>query len=157
MRTQRRKTIYWVASGCVLLAMLVGLVASLVLGGCDTLIPAETGPVPMKCHWAFIATAAVFVLGIVVSIGQFLLKTAEARRFAAVVIILIALVVAFLPSPWGIGICSNDGMMLCALDGMDCHTTAPIVWACAALLVVCSGILLATADPDAARKPRLRD
>jgi hypothetical protein len=155
-----QKNIYRIGAAVALLVMLVGLLVSVIVGGCDTLIQAESGAFPMKCHWTFIATATVFVLGIVVCVWQLVgLKTTEARRLAAVFIILVAVAVSFFPSPWGIGICSSatDGMALCAADGMDCHITAPIVWICGALLIVCALIQLIKADPDKVKKPKLSD
>jgi hypothetical protein len=151
------KDIYRIAGVVALLALMVALLTSLVLGGCDTLIPADSGSFPMKCHWAFIAVAVVLVIGIVLALVQLLLKTVEARRLAAALLLLVALAAAFLPSPLGIGICSDSGMMLCAIDGMDCHTTAPVVWICSAIVVICAAVQLAKSDSDSAKKPRLTD
>jgi hypothetical protein len=148
---------YRIAGMVALLALLVALLTSLVLGGCDTLIPADSGSFPMKCHWAFIAVAVVLVIGIVLALAQLLLKTLEARRLAAALLLLVALAAAFLPSPWGIGICSDSGMMLCAIDGMDCHTTAPVVWVCSAIVIICAAVQLAKSDPNSVRKPKLSD
>jgi hypothetical protein len=157
------RDLYRIAGAVALVALLVALSTSLVLGGCDTLIPADSGAFPMKCHWAFIAVAVVLVIGIAVVLAQLLLKTTEARRFAASILLLIALAAAFLPSPLGIGICSDGGMMsdgtamLCAVDGMDCHTTAPVVWVCATVIALCAVAQLAKADPEGAKKPKLTD
>lgn len=142
--------------------MLVGLVASTVIGGCDTLIPCESGAFPMKCHWTFIATTAVFAAGTLAALTQLLLVFAEskaARRFAALATALFALIAAFLPTPLGIGICAASGMAvpLCADGSMDCHLSAPIVWVCAALLVIIAVVQALKADPHAAQLPRIDD
>jgi peptidoglycan/LPS O-acetylase OafA/YrhL len=135
--------------GLTLLAMIVGLLASTILGGCDKLIECESGDFPMKCHWTFVACAVLFALGAIAALAQFALRTRESRRFAALTTVLLALGVVFLTTPWGIG--------LCAMETMQCHTTALVVWVCAALSVVVAVVQFAKADPEDAEKPRLED
>jgi hypothetical protein len=49
------------------------------------------------------------------------------------------------------------GMQFCSKDGMDCLTTAPIVWTCAALLVGIAIVQTLKANPNAKKFPRLQD
>jgi hypothetical protein len=133
----------WRISAAIVLAiMLAGLLASVIIGGCDTLIPCESGSFPMKCHWTFIATATFFAVGAVLACVQLTTMVAgsdrgagstqpaaperqqasstqpaapastSARRVSAIAIALLALAAAFLPSAWGIGICAGSGMAL---------------------------------------------
>jgi hypothetical protein len=185
---------YRVAVAVAVVAVVVGLVTSVVLGGCDTLIFTESGGVPMKCHWTFRATALVFAAGLLLTALQLTLATREGRRFAAIAIIVVACIAALLPTEWVIGICADGGtaeaeagasmgmtgsatattgattssatatanatansMALCSLEGMDCHTSAPLVWACSALLILVELVLCVRADPAAANRPRLED
>jgi hypothetical protein len=154
--------LYRISSAATAIVMLAGLLASVIIGGCDALIPCGNAAVPMRCHWAFIATAAVFAIGILAALAQMLSvfsKSKPARLLAAVSTILLAVLAAYLPSPLGIGICSASGMGMpfCGESGMDCHTTAPAVWVCAALLVLIAIIQMLKSNPNAKELPRIDD
>ncbi|MDR2109544.1 MAG: DUF4418 family protein [Coriobacteriales bacterium] len=155
-------TVYRLSSAAAAAVMLVGLIASIVIGGCDELIPTDSGGMPMRCHWTFLAAAAVFAAGTLAALAQLLpvfATSRPARLFAALTTVLLALIAAWLPSPWGIGICAAPGMGMahCGEGGMDCHLSAPIVWVCAALLVVIAVVQLVMARPDAKKLPRIDD
>jgi hypothetical protein len=151
----------WRISAAVVLAiMLIGLLVSVAIGGCDALIPCESGSFPMKCHWTFIATATLFAIGAAlagVQLTKMVVASTSARRVSAIAIALLAMAAPFLPSAWGIGICASAGMAmpLCGPDGMDCHLTAPVVWSCAVLLVVAAAVQFAKADAEKASRPRM--
>jgi hypothetical protein len=153
-------TAYRVTAAATAAVMLIGLVVSVVLGGCDTLIPCESGSVPMKCHWAFVATTIVFAGGALAALAQLLPAIASsrpARLFAALTTFIVAAIAAILPSGLGIGICAWEGMALCPPDQMDCHTTAPIVWACSGLLAIIALIQAVKANPEPKKLPRMDD
>jgi hypothetical protein len=156
------QSVYRITAALILVLMLAGVFVSIYPGGCDTLIPAETGDFPMKCHWAFVATTVLFLVGAVAALASLMLKTLEGRRVAAVGILLLLVAIAVMPSPLGIGICASSGdasMTLCMVDGggMDCHTTAPIVWAICACAAIIAIFQFIKADPAAVKKPRLND
>jgi hypothetical protein len=142
-------TAYRVTAAVTFAGMLAGLLASILLGGCDHMLQCETGEIPMKCHWTYVATTAIFAAGLLVAAMQFALKTKEGRRVAAFSTALLALCATFLTTPWGIG--------LCAMEQMACHTTALFVDAVTTVVVVTALIQCIKASPALASKPKLDD
>lgn len=138
----------WKALGLALAALFVVIFGvALGLGGCPgTIETAVGGAVPMKCHWAFLAVAWTSPLGVIAGLLACFGRTCEGRRVACILAMAVAAVVAGLPSPLGVGICS-------AAD-MGCQLTAILVWAFAALAFVASALLALKADPAAAAKPK---
>lgn len=157
----------------VLLAGALGV--CLVVGGCDMPVPTLTGGVPMKCVGGLSAVSVVMGAGLVLALAQLFLKTAEAKRFAALSLGVITLVAALILSPLVVGTCSWDGNALCcghlleqgatveelAWCGltMDCHISALVVWIVAALIIIIQIIvaLKARAGTSEAHKPKLFD
>lgn len=140
----------WAAlSGFTLVAMAGATQTSLLLGGCDGMIECTSGFVPMKCHWTFVATALVSLIGVVSSIaGMFLAKSKDARRIAALVTLATSIVIALIPTSFVIGLCNGDGM--------TCHQTAIIVWVDMAAVAIASLVQLAKADIASSKKPKMK-
>ena len=132
-----------------LVAMLAIVAASAFMGGCSK--PVETaagGTVPMKCHWTFVATTFVGILGVVTSLLALAGSTKEGRRFAAIASIATAVVAVLLTTPVGIGLCGSADM--------HCHQTALYLWVAAGAAVVVGIVQLAKADPKAADLPKMK-
>lgn len=107
---------------------------------------AAGGTVPMKCHWTFIATSFVAIIGIVTALLALIDSTKEGRRTAAIATAVSTLVVILLTSPLGIGLCGNADM--------HCHQTALVVWIASGISLIAAIIQIAKADPNAATLPK---
>jgi hypothetical protein len=138
-----------VAAIILLLAMLVGLLVSVLIGDCKELIDCGDSQIPMKCHWTYTATAIIYVLGSVAAAAQLLFKTTEGRRASIIAPLFLAAAAAIITSPVGIG--------TCAMEMSNCHITAYIVWAVTAVVLVISIIQFTKANPDDASKPKFTD
>ena len=155
-----------------------GLGINLIFGGCDMPVPTLTGSVPMKCVWGSTAASIVLSVGLILSCARLVLKTTEAKRFAAFGLGLIALAVALIPSSLGVGVCSWDGSALCCSHlveagasaeeiawcglAMDCHISAIALWIMAILVVISVSIQAATASSNGSQgndpvRPKLYD
>lgn len=128
--------------------LVVGIIVSLVNGGCSTMLECTSGFAPMKCHWTFTATPYVLAIGVTTSLGALVAKTKEGRRMAALGTLATCIVGAFVSSPAGIGVCAKAGM--------PCHFTAYAVWAACAVAAIAAIIQLAKADPEAANAPKMK-
>lgn len=159
-----------------LVALALGLGVSLIVGGCEDPIPTLSGSVPMKCVWGFAAVSVVLAGGLVLAVARMFLKTGEARRFASLSMVVVALIAALIPSPWVVGTCSWEGTALCCADlaatgaapeelvwcafSMDCHVSALAVWIAAAFVIIASIIQIVTSrthEQAATKKPKLFD
>lgn len=141
------KKAWMVLSALELVGMLVVIGASTLMGGCTkTIATAMGGEVPMKCHWTFIATTFVGVLGVVTTLLALVNSTKEGRRTAALATAVTAIVILLLPSPLGIGLCGDTSM--------HCHQTALYVWIAAGVSLVIAIIQIAKADPAIAELPK---
>lgn len=132
-----------------LVAMLGILAASAFMGGCSK--PVETaagGIVPMKCHWTFVATTFVGIIGVVTTLLALAGTTKEGRRFAGIVSIAVAVVAVLLTTPAGIGLCGSADM--------HCHQTALILWIAAGLALVAGVVQVVKADPKSAELPKMK-
>lgn len=64
---------------------------------------------PMACHYAYQAEFIIGLLAVIVAASLFVLRTAEGKLFASLLILLLGLVVVIIPQPWVIGICPEGG------------------------------------------------
>ena len=121
---------------------------SVVLGGCDSLLELTSGSeVPMKCQWAFQATAALGVAGVLLELFALTLKTSEGYRASAVThVILGALIVAM---PLGV-------IGTCASPEMACNTTKLFVCGLAGVVMALSIIQLIASSQTNQDKPKAR-
>ncbi len=101
----------------------------------------------MKCHWTFVATSFVGIIGIVTSLLALIDSTKEGRRTAAIATAVSAIVIILLTSPLGIGLCGNADM--------HCHQTALVVWIASGASLVIAIIQTVKADPNAATLPKM--
>ncbi|MDO4289656.1 MAG: DUF4418 family protein [Eggerthellaceae bacterium] len=139
----------WKALGAVSVLCMIAVVAvSAVMGGCDKMIECTSGMMPMKCHWTFVAATFVGVAGVVSAIAALAAKTAEGRRVAALMTIVVGAIIAVLPMDFAIGLCGNAEM--------ECHHTALVVWIAVAVAVVVALVQVAKANPADAEKPKLK-
>lgn len=138
----------WIALSAVALAGMLAVVgASTFMGGCSMAIETAAGAtVPMKCHWTFIATSFVGIIGIVTSVLALIGSSKEGRRTAAITTAVSALVVIALTSPLGIGLCGNADM--------HCHQTALVVWIACGISLIAAIVQIVKADPNAATLPK---
>lgn len=143
-----KPTSWRVLGALTLAAMAVVVVISVVGGGCEKLIECTSGAVPMKCHWTFQATWLVGILGMASSGASIAARTKEGRRIAALMTLLICVAIALVPTSLVIGLC--DG------SAMQCHQTAHVVWAAAAIGAIAAVVQLAKADPEKADLPKMK-
>lgn len=64
---------------------------------------------PMACHYAYQAEFIIGLLAVIVAASLFVLRTAEGKLFASLLILLLGLVIVIIPQPWAIGICPAGG------------------------------------------------
>lgn len=141
------KKAWTVLAALGIVCMLVVVGTSTFMGGCaKTIETAMGGEVPMKCHWTFIATTFVGIIGIVTTLLSLVASTREARRTAALATAVTAIVILLLPSPLGIGLCGDTSM--------HCHQTALYVWIAAGASLLIAVIQIARADPAIAELPK---
>lgn len=137
-----------VMSILTLLLMAATLVASTLLGGCGGQLElASGGNVPMKCHWAFMATAFTSLVGCVSATCAFFSKGTEARRMTTLLSLIISIACGILPSSAAIGVCGGAEM--------GCQTTTAIIWALTGCAAIISIVQLMRADPMDAQKPKM--
>lgn len=137
-----------ILSAVPLMCLAVGIIASVAMGGCSTMIECTSGFVPMKCHWTFAAEPYALAAGVVTSMGALFAKTTEGRRMAALGTLAVCVAAALICSPAGIG--------LCAKAGMACWTTAYVVWAACGIAGIAAIAQLAKANPQAANAPKMK-
>ena len=144
-----KKQAWMILSALALVGMIAVVGASTLMGGCtSTIETAAGGTVPMKCHWTFIATKFIGIIGIVSCILALANSTKEGRRTAAVVTAVTALVIILVTSPVGIGLCANADM--------HCHQTALVVWIASGVSLVAAAVQAIKADPAAAERPKMK-
>ena len=139
----------WRLLGIVPIVCMVAIVAvSAAMGGCGSSLElASGGTAPMRCAWAFSATALVGIAGAIAAALALAASNVQARRIAAALTLAIAVVIAVLLSPVGIGVCTGAAM--------DCHVSAYAVWALSAIAAVFALVQIAKADPAAADRPKM--
>lgn len=140
----------WLAFSIVGILCMAALIAlSVFMGGCTKMIQtAAGGSVEMKCHWTFIATAIMGVVGLVSTVSTLVAKTTEGRRIASLMTLFIIAAIAFITSPFGIG--------LCASTDMHCHDTALYVWIVSAIGFIVACIQCVRANPGKANEPKMK-
>lgn len=122
--------------------------ASALMGGCDKLIECTSESFPMRCHWAFVACAAVGALGAVSSACALAAKGTEARRMAAAGTLAAAAACFLLLSSAGIGLCQNAEMA--------CHQTALVVRICAGAATLAALVQIVKADDNKEALPKMK-
>lgn len=140
----------WIIIGVIEAVAAIAIVAiSEIMGGCDHVLETTSGGTCfMKCHWTFIATAILGVAGIISSILALIGKSTEGRRFAAIMVLVIAALVIFATTNAGIGLCGNATM--------HCHQTALGVRIASVVAAICSIIQLVKANPEATIIPKMK-
>ena len=140
----------WTVVGIVEVVAAIAIVAiAAAMGGCDhTLETTSGGTCFMKCHWTFIAVSIFGVAGIASSVLALVGKTAEGRRFAAIGVIVVAVLAIFATLDAGIGLCGNTAM--------HCHQTALGVRIASVAAAICAIVQLVKADPNAVNIPKMK-
>ena len=64
---------------------------------------------PMQCHFAYQSEFIFSLLALIFSVALLVLKTTEARVLSGFLLLLLGIIIAILPQPWAIGICSHGG------------------------------------------------
>ncbi|MGN1403836.1 MAG: DUF4418 family protein, partial [Ruminococcus sp.] len=108
-------------SGLILFAILAlgTLILSVTCAACGNQLTLDSGSsVPMKCHWHFIAIDYFSGIAFCIAMGMFFLRSTEAKRFGAVVLLLLS-VGMLLFSVWGIGACAGAAM--------TCHKMSAVI------------------------------
>lgn len=140
----------WMILAALGVAAMVAVVAvSTFMGGCAK--PVETaagGTVPMKCHWTFIATTFIGIVGMVTALLGLAGSTKEGRRFAGIASVAVAAAVVLLTTPVGIGLCANADM--------HCHQTALALRITAGIALVVGIVQAVKADPQGAELPKMK-
>ena len=119
-----------------------------VAGACPTMIECTSGQVPMKCHWAYIATAYIGIAGGVLALCAAFTKTTDAHRLGAIAIIVAAIVFILILSPVGIGVCSHETS--------TCVITRTIVYVLCAINIILGIVMAVKANPDEADLPKMK-
>lgn len=114
-------------------AFVIGLATGACTGSIETAAGAQ---VPMKCYWTIRITAFAMLIPAVMSAVNIVLKNRAASAAAAAAIILVSLLMLFIMSDMGIGIC--------ATAGMHCKITAGIMRAASVLMMVLAVIQVLT-------------
>ena len=140
----------WTVAGIVEVVAAIAIVAiAAAMGGCDhTLETTSGGTCFMKCHWTFVAVSIFGIAGIASSVLALVGKTAEGRRFAAIGVIVVAVLAIFATLDAGIGLCGNTAM--------HCHQTALGVRIASVAAAICAIVQLAKADPNAVNIPKMK-
>ena len=140
----------WTFVGIVEVVAAIAIVAiAAAMGGCDhTLETTSGGTCFMKCHWTFIAVSIFGIAGIASSVLALVGKTAEGRRFAAIGVIVVAVLAIFATLDAGIGLCGNTAM--------HCHQTALGVRIASVAAAICAIVQLVKADPNAVNIPKMK-
>lgn len=140
----------WTVVGIVEVVAAIAIVAiAAAMGGCDhTLETTSGGTCFMKCHWTFVAVSIFGIAGIASSVLALVGKTAEGRRFAAIGVIVVAVLAIFATLDAGIGLCGNATM--------HCHQTALGVRIASVAAAICAIIQLVKADPNAVNIPKMK-
>lgn len=141
------KPAVWKALSALLIAAFVALFAIGLTGGCSGMIEtAAGGQVPMKCHWAFLATSYVAAIGAIAGLLALFTSQLMARRVACIMAMAAAVVAGLLPSPLGIGVCASAEM--------SCNASALAAFIASAIAFAIALVLCIKADPQAADKPK---
>ena len=140
----------WTVAGIIEVVAAIAIVAiAAIMGGCDHTLETTTGGTCfMKCHWTFIAVSIFGVAGIASSVLALVGKTAEGRRFAAIGVIVVAVLAIFATLDAGIGLCGNTAM--------HCHQTALGVRIASVAAAICAIVQLVKADPNAVNIPKMK-
>ena len=140
----------WTVAGIVEVVAAIAIVAiAAAMGGCDhTLETTSGGTCFMKCHWTFVAVSIFGIAGIASSVLALVGKTAEGRRFAAIGVIVVAVLAIFATLDAGIGLCGNTAM--------HCHQTALGVRVASVAAAICAIVQLVKADPNAVNIPKMK-
>lgn len=140
----------WTVAGIVEVVAAIAIVAiAAAKGGCDhTLETTSGGTCFMKCHWTFVAVSIFGIAGIASSVLALVGKTAEGRRFAAIGVIVVAVLAIFATLDAGIGLCGNTAM--------HCHQTALGVRIASVAAAICAIVQLVKADPNAVNIPKMK-
>lgn len=143
------KTAWTIVGAIAVIASAAVVIASLAMGGCDHMLETTSGGTCwMKCHWTFIAASFTGIAGIVSSVITVLAKTAEGRRVAAIMTIVVAAIVILFTLDAVIGLCGNAAM--------HCRQTALVVRIAAAVAIVCGIAQSAGANPEKANAPKMK-
>lgn len=143
------KTAWTIVGAIAVIASAAVVIASLAMGGCDHMLETTSGGTCwMKCHWTFIAASFTGIAGIVSSVITVLAKTAEGRRVAAIMTIVVAAIVILFTLDAVIGLCGNAAM--------HCHQTALVVRIAAAVAIACGIAQSAGANPEKANAPKMK-
>lgn len=136
----------WKALCAVVCAVLVVPFVLGFVGACDGVLECASGPVPMRCHWAFRVQVLLVPVVIVASLLALYARTREGRRIAVALSALLAVAAALMLTPLGIGVCPGAEM--------GCDISALVLWTACAVAVALDAVLFTKADPDAAAKPK---
>lgn len=143
------KNVWKAAAAAIAVCMLVMVAASLFIEGCTKMLETTAGNmVPMKCHWVFIGTAIVGVVGLVGAACSFVCSTKEGRRVSSILVAVCAVAAIVLTTSFGIGICASAEMA--------CHRKALFVWVPAGIALVIALVQVVKADPKAADAPKMK-
>ena len=143
------KTTWGVVGAIEVIAAIAVVAIATIMGGCDhTLETTSGGTCFMKCHWTFIAVSIFGIAGIASSVLALFGKTAEGRRFAAIGVIVVAVLAIFATLDAGIGLCGNTAMR--------CHQTALGVRIASVAAAICAIVQLVKADPNAVNIPKMK-
>lgn len=143
------KTVWTVAGIVEIVAAIAIVTIAAAMGGCDhTLETTSGGTCFMKCHWTFVAVSIFGIAGIASSVLALVGKTAEGRRFAAIGVIVVAVLAIFATLDAGIGLCGNTAM--------HCHQTALGVRIASVAAAICAIVQLVKADPNAVNIPKMK-
>ena len=117
-------------------------------GACPTMIECTSGQVPMKCHWAYIATAFIGGAGALLALCAAFAKNTDARRLGALSILIAALLFMAILSPFGIGVCTHETN--------PCVGARLVVYAMCIVNIVLAILMAIKANPQEAELPKMK-
>lgn len=139
----------WTALGIVLVVLFAAVaVVSQVKGACAGMIECASGQVPMKCHWAYIATTVTGIGGALIALLAAFSKTCEGRRMVSLAAVIVAVIAIVMLAPTGIGTCAHAESV--------CNSNAVVVYVLCVAAIIVGLVMAAKADPQAAEKPKMQ-
>lgn len=143
-----KKNVWMIVAAIAAIAMLAVVFLSVFKGGCTGMLDCGDKQVPMKCHWAFIATRTIGLGGFVMAVAALIAKTKEGRIMASLGVAVASLCALVSVTNSGIGVCTKPEMI--------CNATAPMVIGACVIALILALVMLIKADPEKAEQPKMQ-
>ena len=143
-----KKNAWMILAAIAIIAMIAIVGFSVLKGGCTGMLDCGDKQVPMKCHWAFIATRTIGVGGLVMAIAAMFAKTKEGRIMSSLGVAVTAACSIVMVTSAGIGVCAKPEML--------CNQTAPMVIGAGVVAIIVAIVMMVKSDPEKAEQPKMQ-